>query len=113
MRNIMRFDTTGIIETLEQKTEREAAEKHCSDLMRGVRKMLNRQSRNRRENKDIAKCFMLYIDKYPQLFASEYGEINRDVLKWAFNEDIKTNRMLIDKIQEVEKNLNLEIHHIW
>ena len=113
MRNLIAFDTTGIIETIEQKAEREAAEKHCSDLMRRIRKMLNRQSRNSRENKDIAKCFALYLDKYPQLFALEYSEINRDVLKWTFNEDITINRMLIDKIQGVEKNLNLDIHHIW
>ena len=113
MKNLIAFDTKGIELTVEEIIKLEDAENKMSDLMRRFRKFLNRHSRNMSYNNDAADCLLLYLDFYPQIFAMEYGEISRDAIKWALAENIKANRRLIDKIQEVEKNLNLEIHQIW
>ena len=66
-----------------------------------------------RDNNQTTDGLLIFLDKYPELFAAEYGEINRDIIKWALSENIKKNRELIDKIQEIEKELNLEIHQTW
>ena len=56
---------------------------------------------------------LIYLDKYPELFAEQYDEISRDMLKWSLNESIKKHRTMIDKIQEIERELGLAMHHEW
>ena len=58
-------------------------------------------------------ALLIYLDKYPELFAEEYDEINRDMIKWSLVESMKKQRTLIDKIQEIEKKLGLSMHHEW
>ena len=82
-------------------------------LMKKVQRLFNRQSKYMTDNNQTTEGLLLFLGKYPELFADEYGVINRDIIKWALAENIKKNRALIDKIQEIEKELNLEIHHKW
>ena len=82
-------------------------------LMKKVNRLFDRHSKYRTDNNDTADGLFIFLDKYPELFVQEYGTINRDMLKHALMENIKKNRMLIDKIQEIEKQLNLEMHHEW
>ena len=58
-------------------------------------------------------ALLIYLDKYGELFAEEYDEINRDMIKWSLNESIKKHRAMIDKIQEIERKLGLSMHHEW
>jgi hypothetical protein len=83
------------------------------DIMKKVQRLFNRQSKNMTDNNQTTDGLLLFLDAYPELFADKYGMINRDMIKWALHENIKKNRELIDKIQEIEKELNLEIHHEW
>jgi len=89
------------------------AEQWLNSIMKKVQKLFNRQSKYMTDNNQTTDGLLIFLDKYPQLFAEEYGEINRDMIKWALAENIKKNRALIDKIQEIEKELNLPIHQEW
>ena len=62
---------------------------------------------------EVNKMLSIYLDKYPELFAEEFGEINRDMIKWQLYESIKKYRSMIDKIQEIETDLELDMHHEW
>ena len=73
----------------------------------------SRQSKNMRDNNQTTDGLLVFLDKYPKLFVNKYGTINRDIIKWALAENIKKNRALIDKVQTIEQELNLDIHHEW
>ncbi|MCL2061346.1 MAG: hypothetical protein FWH03_01800 [Firmicutes bacterium] len=88
-------------------------DKFFETLMKRVTKLFQRQQKYMTDNNDTTDALLFFLEKYPELFADEYGTINRDMIKWALAENIKRNRALIDKIQEIEKKLNLEIHHEW
>ncbi len=88
-------------------------EKWLTALMKKATGLLERHQKNMTDNNETTDALLLFLDKYPELFADTYGEINRDMLKWALAENSKKNRQLIDKIQEIEKTLNLDIHHEW
>ena len=83
------------------------------NLIRQVTKTFNRVSRNMRENNQSIDALILFLDNYPELFADNYDEIGRDMEKWVLSESIKKNRKLIDKIQEIERTLNLAMHDEW
>jgi len=82
-------------------------------LMRRVEKLFARQSKYMTDNNESTDCLLIFLDKYPELFRDEYGEINRDMIKFALHKNIEKNRELIDKIQEIEKYYNLPMHHEW
>jgi len=118
--------TKSDIPTLNELTDLELSEpdvnfavsaKQCEiwydNIMRKVRRLFNRQSKYMTDNNETTDGLLIFLDKYPEWFANEYGEINRDMIKWALAENIKKNRAMIDKIQAIEKALNLEIHHTW
>lgn len=88
-------------------------EKFFTTLMKRAKKLFLRQQKYMVDNNETTDGLLLFLDKYPELFELEYDTVNRDMLKWALNENIKKNRALIDKIQEVEKKLGLDIHHEW
>ena len=79
--------------------------------MRTVGRLFDRHSKYRTDNNQTVDGLLIFLDKYPELFAGEYEKINRDMIKWALGENIKKNQELIDKIQEIEKRFNLETHH--
>jgi len=91
----------------------EQFEKWHREIMKKVQRLFYRQSKYMRDNNQTTDGLLLFLDKYPALFADYYEEINRDIIKWALNENIKKNRLLIDKIQEIEDSLGLEMHHRW
>ena len=91
----------------------EEVRKWIKTFMRKIERLFIRQSKYMHDNNQTTECLLLFLDKYPELFASEYGEINRDMIKWSLSKNMDYNRLLIDKIQEIEKKLNLEIHQIW
>ena len=88
-------------------------EEFFSTLLKRVKKLFLRQQKYMIDNNETTDGLLLFLDKYPELFELEYDTINRDMIKWALNENIKKNRNLIDKIQEVEKKLGLDMHHEW
>jgi len=79
-------------------------------IMRKVNRLFERHSKYMTDNNQTTDALLIFLDKYPELFASEYGAINRDMLKWSLNLNILKNRALIEKIQEIEKELKLEVH---
>jgi hypothetical protein len=104
------------IELSEKKpvvVQEQDVDKFFDTLLKRVKKLFLRQQKYMVDNNETTDGLLLFLDKYPELFELEYDTINRDIIKWALNENIKKNRALIDKIQEVEKKLGLEIHHEW
>jgi len=88
-------------------------QKWLDDLLKRIDKLFKRLSKHTTDNNESIDCLFLFLEKYPQFFIDEYGTINRDMIKWALAENIKKSRQLIDKIQQIEKDHNLEIHNIW
>jgi len=88
-------------------------EKWIEKLQKRAGKHFFKQGELVTKSNDNIDTLLIYLDKYPELFAEEYDEINRDMVKWSLNESIKKHRELIDKIQEIEKKLGLSIHHEW
>ena len=91
----------------------ENVEAFFESLMKRVEKLFARHSKYMSDNNETTDGLLLFLDKYPELFACDYDIIARDMIKWALAENIKKNRALIDKIQEIEKKHNLDIHHEW
>jgi len=100
-----------------EKPEREWTDKEldawAKRITKNVQKIINRQSRYMWDNNKTTDAVIEFLDVCPDMFAVIYDTMRRDMVKWALNENIKKNRALIDKIQAVEKDLNLEIHHEW
>ncbi len=110
------LDEIAEIELSEKKpvvVQEQDVDKFFDTLLKRVKKLFLRQQKYMVDNNETTDGLLLFLDKYPELFELEYDTINRDIIKWALNENIKKNRALIDKIQEVEKKLGLEIHHEW
>ena len=87
------------------------AKKRLKVLLRNIEELLICQSDYMHENNQTTECMLEFLIVFPKLFAQEYGEVARDMLKWSLNENIIMNRQLIDKIQEIEDTLNLEVIH--
>ena len=101
------------IENLDKEwTEQEIAA-WAKRVMKDVGKIINRQSKYMLDNNQSTDVLIEFLGQCPHMFTNVYDAIGRDIIKWALNENIKKNRALIDKIQAVEKELNLEIHHEW
>ena len=88
-------------------------EKYLAMLDKHVNKLLLKHGEHMEKSERILEQLTIYIDKYGELFAEEYGEINRDMIKWSLVENMKKSRAFIDKIQELEKKLGLSMHHKW
>ncbi len=86
------------------------AEKFLDTLTKQADKLFNRHSKYRGDNNETAQALLIYLDKYPELFANEYGAINRDMLKWSLQENIKTTQALLDKVKAIETAFNLPLH---
>ena len=82
------------------------------DLIKKVRRLFNRHSKNMADNNDSTSVLLMFLDKYPTVFADEFGVIERDMLKWALDVNTKNNQLLIDKIKEIETEYNLPLHGI-
>jgi hypothetical protein len=86
------------------QTLKQVEQWHTS-LMKRIEKLFARQSKYMTDNNQSTEALLIFLDKYPELFRDEYGEINRDMIKFALHKNIEKNRELIDKIQEIEKKL--------
>jgi hypothetical protein len=82
-------------------------------IMKKVAKLFKRQAKYMVDNNETTDALLVFLEKYPELFANEYEMVARDMIKWALTENIRKNRALIDKIQEVEDNLGLEVKKKW
>ena len=81
--------------------------------MKRADKYFEKKSEHMQRTDDYLDMLMIFLDKHPEMFAEEYGEINRDMIKWQLSEHIRKCRGMIDRIQEIETDLNLEMHHKW
>ncbi|MCL2796977.1 MAG: hypothetical protein FWD58_02860 [Firmicutes bacterium] len=95
------------------KVLEEDVEAFFESLMERVKKLFARLSKYMTDNNQTTDGLLLFLDKYAELFACDYDTISRDIIKWSLAENIKKSRALIDKIQEIEKRLGLDIHHEW
>ena len=88
-------------------------EKFLRKVMRRATTLLHRNSTHMDKMKSNLDMFLIFLEKHPEMFAEDYGEINRDMVKWAYHEHMKKCREVIDRIQEIETELNLDMHHKW
>ena len=88
-------------------------EKYLNELVKNFERLQIKNSNLGDKMHSNLDMMLIFLSKYPELFAEHYGEINRDMLKWSMFEHIKKCRALIDRIQEIEKELKLDIHHEW
>jgi len=108
------LDNLGEIEdALDDGVDHAEVGKQITAFMKKVDRLFIRQSKYMYDNNETTDCLLEFLDKYPELFVTEYGETNRDMIKWALNQNMQKNRELIDKIQEVEKRLGVDIHKLW
>ena len=60
-------------------------------------------------NRNINKM-VIFLSKYPELFGENYGEVARDMMKFFYYSHTDKCEKLVDRISEIEKELNLPIH---
>jgi hypothetical protein len=91
----------------------EEFEKFQKAIMKRADKYFEKQSDLTHKADDYIDMLMVFLEKHPEMFAENSHEISRDMTKWALAEHMAKCRALIDRIQEIEKDLNLEMHHKW
>ena len=91
----------------------EEYEKYLRSVMKRADKYVNQNSDYMQKIDDRIDMLLIFLEKHAEMFAEEYGEINRDMVKWRLSTHIDKCRKIIDRIQEIETELNLEIHHKW
>jgi len=59
----------------------------------------------------IIKSMSIFLDKYPELFGENYShEVGRDMMKFFMYAHADKLNALVDKIEQIEKDLDLPIH---
>ena len=91
----------------------EQFEKFQKAVMKRADKYFNQNSDYMQKIDNRIDMLLIFLEKHPEVFAEEYGEINRDMVKWRLAEHMEKCRKMIDKIQEIEIDLDLEMHHKW
>ena len=91
----------------------EEYEKFLKAVMKRADKYFEKKSQHTQRADDYIDMLMIFLEKHPEMFAEEYGEINRDMIKWSLAQHIEKCRAMIDRIQEIETELNLDMHHKW
>jgi len=98
-------------ETRKPMTEKEVKE-WAKKLIKEVWKLLNRHSNNMSDNNETIVVLLMFLEKYPMIFAHDFGMIERDMIKWSLKRNIEHNQKLVEKIEQIEKDFNLPLHGI-
>ena len=88
----------------------EQYEKWLEVLINHFEKLHNKKSIYTEKAENIIDMLLIFLDKYPELFAENYGEVSRDMMKFVLYRHIDKCQKLVDKISQIEKDLNLPIH---
>ena len=91
----------------------EEFEKFQKAVLRRANAYFNQNSTYMTKISDRFDMLHIFLEKHPESFAEECGEINRDMIKWELATHMEKCRKMIDRIQEIETDLNLEMHHKW
>jgi hypothetical protein len=94
-------------------TDEQQFQKFIDALKKQAGKYFFKQGEMITKANDNIETLLTYLVKYPELFAEDYDEINRDMIKFFLVKHMDKCREMIDRIQEIEKDLNLDIHQIW
>ena len=93
--------------------EYEEFEKYQKAVMKRADKYFNKTTDLTHRTVDYIDMLLIFLEKNPEMFAENSHEISRDMTKWALSTHIDKCRKLIDKIQEIEIDLDLDMHHRW
>ena len=88
-------------------------EKFLKAVMKRADKYFNKTSDLMYKANDYIDMLLIFLEKHPEMFAENSHEISRDMTKWALSTHMDKCRKLIDRIQEIEDDLKLDMHHKW
>ncbi|MCL2228540.1 MAG: hypothetical protein FWC00_01780 [Firmicutes bacterium] len=84
--------------------------KWLSSLTKYFDKIFAMKSKHMERTGDMIDMMLIFLDKYPELFAENNDEVTRDMIKFSLNQHIIKCQRFIDKIDGIEKDLDLPIH---
>ena len=88
-------------------------EKFLKAIMKRADKYFDKTSDLTHKTNDYIDMLLIFLEKHPEMFAENSHEISRDMTKWALSTHMDKCRKLIDRIQEIEDDLKLDMHHRW
>ena len=85
--------------------------KWLEKLSERFEKLYMKQQENFAKDNGIIEMMLIFLDKYPELFAENYAhEVSRDMMKFYIHSHMDKCQKLIDRIEQIEKDLDLPIH---
>ena len=85
-------------------------EKWIHALQNHFEKLYGEYSKTLDKNNRILDMMFTYLNKHPELFAEAHDEVSRDMMKFFFEKHIDKCQAIVDKISQIEKDLDLPIH---
>ena len=105
------MQANDVISPKDEKAIEREIKKYVENLLRQARKLIDKQHKYMTENNETTEALLLFLKKQPEAFATEFGIYEREMFKWALNENCKQNRRLIKKIKELEVTYNLPFEY--
>ena len=88
----------------------EQYEKWLDKLMTNFEKLHMKNSQHFEKVGGNIEMMLIFLNKYPELFGEQYGEVARDMFKFYIHRHMDNCQKLIDRVSEIEKEYNLPIH---
>jgi len=102
------FELAPDFKTLDEMTVQEV-EQWLKNLIKQSKKIYRKFGGAAYDNIERAKAFIMYIEKYPELFADNSDYVELDFFKRVLRESITQTQSLLDKIQETEDKIGMPV----